>query len=229
MTGGAWPAPADRSDRPAVVSPRAEPPTFCPRCRAEGVAAEALCRSCGDPLALRGYCATCEAFWKRPLGDLCPKHDLPLEPAPPPPEPLGTAGQAAEKWVTVATYGHPNEANAPRIRLEAEGIATWLDGERVAGSTLYQVATGGARLQVPESLAAAARVLLAQTWTARLDPAEGGEPLDDDDDDDPWAGLGPDPGTRRRAVMRVAILLFLFGPGLITLSNLIARLVDFWP
>ncbi len=194
-------------------------PTFCPRCRAEGFAGESLCRNCGDLVAPRGYCSTCEGFWKLAIGEDCPKHDIPLEDAPPPPGPLGTPGERAERWVTVATYNHPNEANPPRIRLEAEGIATFLDGERVAGSTLYQVATGGARLQVPESLASAARVLLAQTWTARLDPLEGPE----DDEDDPWAGLAPDPGARRRTIMKGAILIFLFGPALLTALNLLAR------
>ena len=124
--------------------------------------------------------------------------------------------------MTVATYGHPNEANPPRIRLEAEGIATFLDGERVAGSTLYQVATGGARLQVPESMASAARVLLAQTWAARIEPPEGD--TDPDDDDDPWAGLAPAPGARRRAIMKAAIIIMLFGPGVIALGNVVAHL-----
>jgi len=229
MIGGSLPTPADRAGHPVAIPSGAEPPTFCPRCRADGPPSTTLCRHCGDPLVLRGYCPTCEAFWKRPVDDLCPKHDVALEAPPPPLEPLGTPGQAAEKWVTIATYGHPNEANAPRIRLEAEGIATFLDGERIAGSTLYQVATGGAKLQVPESLAAAARVLLAQTWTARLNPLDGDKPIDDDDEDDPWAGLAPDPGTRRRAIMKVAILLFLFGPGLIAFLNILARTFGLFP
>ena len=222
MTEAMSDSPASKPDRPLAVAPGADPPTFCPRCRAAGVAGEGLCRECGERLALRGYCATCEGFWKRPVGAECPKHDVPLEDAPPAPERLGTPGERAERWVTVATYAHPNAANPPRIRLEAEGIPTFLDGERVAGSTLYQVATGGARLQVPESLADASRVLLAQTWDARIVHPEGAEPLDDEDD--VWAGLAPSPGTRRRTIMKGAILVFLFGPGLIILGSAVARL-----
>ena len=198
---------------------------FCPRCLADGFSDEGLCRACGEVVIPSGYCPTCEAFWKRPIGADCPKHDAPLEDAPPPPGPLGTPGQSAERWVTVATYSHPNEANAPRIRLEAEGIATFLDGERVAGSTLYQVATGGARLQVPESLASSARVILAQSWTARLDRLEDSE----NDEDDPWAGLAPNPGARRRTIMKGAILVFLFGPALLTVLNLVAQMFGLRP
>ena len=207
-----------RPDRPMDYPPGVEP-TFCPRCHASE-AQGGLCQACGEGVAACGYCATCEAFWRHPIGAICPKHDVELEAAPPLPEPLGTPGQAAERWVTVATYAHPNEANAPRIRLEAEGVPTWLDGARVAGATLYQVATGGVRLQVPESLAGSARVLLAQTWGPQLDPHD--DP-DLHDDDDPWAGLEPVPGTRRRAVMKAAILLFLFGPGLVTVLNALAQ------
>ena len=54
----------------------------------------------------------------------------------------------------------------PRIRLEAEGIPTMIDGARMGDRSMYQVATGGVRLRVPEDLAADARVILAQTWSA---------------------------------------------------------------
>ena len=189
-------------------------PTFCPGCRAAGDPARALCEDCGERLVPRGHCATCEGFWSLPVGVDCPKHDVPLDPAPPPSRPAGDPGRLAERWATVATYVHPNEANAPRIRLEAEGIPTFLDGERIAGVTLFQVATGGARLQVPESLASAARVLLDQTWAAPV-------AADVEDEDDPWAGLAPEPGDRRRAVMKGAILLILFGPGLLALARLV--------
>ena len=209
--------PAKRPARPITV-PAGSVPFYCPKCDESGDSG-GLCHDCGESLAACGYCSTCEAFWKRPEGATCPKHDVELEDAPPPLEPLGTPGQVAERWVTVATYSHPNEANPPRIRLEAEGVPTFLDGARVAGATLYQVATGGVRLQVPESLATQARILLTQTWTAQLDPSDG----DESDDDDPWAGLAPVPGTRRRAIMKWAILCFLIGPGLITLLDSLAR------
>ena len=211
-----------RGDRPVRL--RDAPAAFCTRCRLDGSAVASLCSECGERLVPRGYCPTCEGSWRLRVGDPCPKHDLPLEPAPPPPEPIGQPGRPAEAWVTVATFGHPNEANAPRIRLEAEGVPTFLDGERIASSALYQVATGGVRLQVPGSQAATARILLAQTWAA---PPINPDDADDDlhDDDDPWLGLAPEPGTRRRAIMKVAIVVFLFGPGLVTLVNVLAGLL----
>ena len=219
MFSGSSDSSPRRSEGPIAAPPAVEP-TYCPRCGGLGDSDGGICRQCGETLIPCGYCSTCEAFWRRPLAEPCPKHDVALEDAPPPLEPLGTPGQVAERWVTVATYGHPNEANAPRIRLEAEGVPTFLDGARVAGSTLYQVATGGVRLQVPESLVAPARVLLAQTWTPPDNPAADPGL---DDEDDPWAGLAPTPGTRRRAVMKAAILLFLFGPGLIALCNALGQ------
>ena len=39
------------------------------------------------------------------------------------------------------------------IRLEAEGIPTFVDGERMGSRSMYHVATGGVRLMVPDSLA----------------------------------------------------------------------------
>ncbi len=162
-----------------------------------------LCVECGETLRPQGYCAICEGFWKLDPGADCPKHEVELldELHAPRPSP---DGRAEASLVTVATFSHPNEANAPRIRLEAEGIPTFLDGERIAGSTLYQVATGGVRLQVPSTLASAARILISQTWS----PPIGA----DEDLDDAWENLAPEPGTRRRTVMKLAILVFLFGP-----------------
>jgi hypothetical protein len=118
--------------------------------------------------------------------------------------------------VTVATFSHPNQANAPRIRLEAEGIPTFLDGERIAGNTLYQVATGGVRLQVPASLASAARILIAQSWSPPIQA--------DDDLDDAWEDLAPEPGARRRAIMKLAICVILFGPIVVALVSALAGL-----
>jgi hypothetical protein len=66
--------------------------------------------------------------------------------------------------VTVRSFPHTVAANAARIRLEAEGIPTFLSGARMAESVAYQVATGGVKLQVPRALLADARVLLAQSW-----------------------------------------------------------------
>ena len=200
--------------RPGSLAPR-----FCDRCRGEGSADGSLCPDCGESLVDRGYCPTCEGFWKQRVGSACPKHEVELVEAPPEPPPLGLPG-VRTALVTVATFSHPNQANAPRIRLEAEGITTFLDGERIAGSTLYQVATGGVRLQVPAPQASAARILLAQTWAPPQ--AEGDDA--DDDLDDAWDDLAPEPGQKRRAIMKLAILVFLFGPAVIALTTFLSNL-----
>ena len=192
------------------------PPRYCPRCRIEGKADGPLCVECGETLRDQSYCPTCEGFWKLDAGADCPKHEVELlDEAPAPPEVFGSPGERTS-LVTVATFSHPNQANAPRIRLEAEGIPTFLDGERIAGNTLYQVATGGVRLQVPSSLASAARILISQTWSA---------PPDADDLDDAWDELAPEPGARRRAIMKVAILVILFGPIVVALISMASRLL----
>jgi hypothetical protein len=195
---------------------RPDVPRYCPRCRVAAADEGSLCVDCGESLRDQGYCPICESYWKLDPGLDCPKHDVALVDEAPRIEIFGAPGERTT-LVTVATYTHPNLANAPRIRLEAEGIPTFLDGERIAGSTLYQVATGGVRLQVPSPLASAARILISQTWTV---PREDGEDLDD-----AWEDLAPEPGLRRRAVMKLAILLFLFGPILVALVTLLARLL----
>ena len=50
-----------------------------------------------------------------------------------------------------------------------EGV---LDGERMGSAAMYAVATGGVKLQVPDSLAADARVLLSQSWAPPVDADE---------------------------------------------------------
>jgi hypothetical protein len=195
-------------------------PRYCPRCGGDGEGAGPLCRDCGETLRSRGYCAICESFWKLGPGSDCPKHEVELLEEVPRSEPFGVPGERP-MLVTVATFSHPNQANAPRIRLEAEGIPTFLDGERVAGNTLYQVATGGVRLQVPSPLASAARILISQTWAP--------PPETDDDIDDAWEDLAPEPGLRRRAIMKLAIIVFLFGPSVVVLISAIARWVDGGP
>ncbi len=199
------------------TSPIASPPRFCERCGGDGGSAGPLCAQCGETLVERGYCPTCEGFRKQPIGATCPKHEVALEPAPPPGPSYGPPGERTS-LVTVATFSHPNQANAPRIRLEAEGIPTFLDGERIAGNTLYQVATGGVKLQVPASFGSTARILMAQTWTP--------PPADDDDEDleDAWDDLAPEPGLKRRAIMKAAIVLVLFGPVVIALLTTLSKL-----
>jgi len=195
---------------------RPEAPRYCPRCLGEASPDRSLCEACGETLHEQGYCPICERFWKIDQGRTCPKHDVELIDQPPPSKPFSSP----EDWaslVTVATFAHPNQANGPRIRLEAEGIPTFLDGERIAGNTLYQVATGGVRLQVPESLASAARILIDQTWTPPTEP--------DDDLEDAFEDLAPEPGRRRRAVMKLAIWVILLGPVVTFLFALIADLL----
>ncbi len=184
-------------DRSPMPGANPAPPRYCPRCRGEGAGEGPLCRDCGETLRDRGYCPICEGFWKLDPGTDCPKHDVELIDEAPPTETFGSL-------VTVATFAHPNQANAPRIRLEAEGIPTFLDGEHVAGNSFSQVATGCVRLQVPTSLASAARVLIAQTWSP--------PPESDDGLDDAFEELAPEPGSWRRGVMKLMIWAMLLGP-----------------
>jgi hypothetical protein len=110
----------------------------------------------------------------------------------------------------VATFADALHAEAPRIRLESEGIPTFLEGERMGSPSMYQVATGGVKLQVPESLATEARILLAQTWAS----AEG------DDLDDAWDDLAPDTSATWRDLGRAVVLLVLLAPLLLGLISI---------
>lgn len=121
----------------------------------------------------------------------------------PEPTPIG-------RWVTVVTCGHPFAAEARRLRLEAEGIPTFLDDSRMGTDALYQVATGGIKLQVPIGLVDEARVLLAQSWAI--------PPMDELDE--AWEDLGPASGNlfnqvalkiAHVALLSVTLLLFLLG------------------
>lgn len=176
-------------------------PRFCPRCRKGRPDGATLCPECGETLADRGYCAVCGRFWLLALGTSCPKHEIPLDAAPP--SRAVTDETDFTDWISVETFAHPIAAEAPRIRLEAEGIPTFLDGERVGGHGLYGVAIGGVRLQVPRHLAQEARIVLSQTWATAAA---------DDDLDDAWDDLAPEPGARRRAVMKAVIVLILLFP-----------------
>ena len=191
-------------------------PRFCPRCGREGPEGKDLCPECGERTIRRGYCPTCEATWPLPVGVPCPKHDLDLEPEPRE-GPRRLHDGPAPALVTVGTFADALKAEAPRIRLEAEGIPTFLEGERMGGRSMYLVATGGVKLQVPETLEADARVLLGQTWKPSAAP---------DDLDDAWDELAPDPGSVRRAVMKGVILFLVFAPPLIVLFLPLARLIN---
>jgi hypothetical protein len=197
---------------------RASEPRFCPGCNAVGTPSAVLCGDCGASLVPQGYCGVCDTHWRLPVGMPCPKHELPLEP-PPGPESEAeagsrwTCGHAHDlTWVTVGRYGDPLRAEVPRIRLEAEGIPTFVEGGRMGGPSMYQVATGGVKLQVPASLAADARVLLAQTWSPAFDPDSSGDDLDD-----AWDELAPDAGAIWRDVGRAAVLFVLVAPLLASL------------
>ncbi len=105
---------------------------------------------------------------------MCPKHDVELIEI----EPFRcerSTERVAIQWVPVCTFQNPAESEPLRIRLEAEGIPTFIDGERMASHLLGHGARGGVELLVPIEHVQEARVILAQSW--RID-------LDDDWDDD---------------------------------------------
>ena len=72
-------------------------------------------------------------------------------------------------WVTVTVFPNSLAAAVPRTRLEAEGIPTFLDGERMGSLGMYDVATRGVKLQVPANRAAEARIILSQSWSLPTD------------------------------------------------------------
>lgn len=183
-------------------------PRFCGRCDRDVDADKTLCESCGERVRGQGYCPICERFWRLQAGTPCPKHDVPLEQDRPGDE-FPTEEGPIPRWVTVETFGDSMKAEAPRIRLEAEGIPTFVEGARMGSHSMYPVATGGVRLQVPEPLVADARVVLSQNWS----PVKA-----EDDLDDAWDELAPEPGSVRRRVMKAAILLSLFGPLVVALA-----------
>ena len=78
----------------------------------------------------------------------------------------------------------------------------------MGGQSMYLVATGGVKLQVPQALADDARILLSQSWSLPTAP---------DDLDDAWEELAPESGRRRRRVMKGALIVLLFGPLLLGL------------
>ena len=123
-------------------------PSFCSGCgklppQGPGVQA---CPSCGDRLILQGFCPVCECYLRLPVGSACPKHDLPLEARAPVRPQLDDAGKPL-KWVTVGQFSDSMAAEPPRIRLEAEGIPTFVEGERMGSRSMYHVATGGSEAQ----------------------------------------------------------------------------------
>lgn len=193
-------------------------PLYCPRCGQAGPddPSATLCDRCGDTLRGQSYCGICERFWCLPAGSPCPKHDLPLEEHTGGDRPA-SEGTSAIDWVTIAQYGSAADVQGPRLRLESEGIPTFIEGERMGSLSVYNVATGGPKLQVPRELAADARVLLDQTWEGSKAAGEA---------DDEYDELAPEPGARRKAVMRVIIILvLLFPPAAVLFLMLLFRLM----
>ncbi len=155
------------------------------------------------------------------MGVPCPKHDLELDALGPPRPPLeGVDG--SQRWVTVADLADTVSIEPARIRLEAEGIPTFVDGERMGSRSMYQVATGGIRLKVPEHLAADARIILSQTWRATVAELDIEEVEEDDPDEirarGPHANEPVEPPSVRSSILlflaiglsTLAMLLFLF-------------------
>jgi hypothetical protein len=141
-------------------------PRFCPDCaRAADLDHEStLCADCGDTLIPQGYCPICESYWRLAVDVPCPKHETLLEAGPPEQfEPIEL--DQAVSWVTVRVFADSLAAAIPRSRLEAEGIRTFLEGERMGSPAMYRVATGGVKLQVPAHQTTEARIILSQSWS----------------------------------------------------------------
>ena len=190
-------------------------PRFCPGClRAASEEDLRLCAACGETLLPQGYCATCEDYWTLAAGMPCPKHETPLEAGAPGRATFHTvASGSVPRWVTVGTFADAMEAEVQRIRLESEGIPTFLEGERMGSLSMYQVATGGVKLQVPQPLLADARILPRQSWSSEVE--------DDDALDDAWDELAPAPGALRRSVMTWMIVFILVSPLVLALVTLL--------
>lgn len=154
-------------------------PAFCPSCRKGFASAgpHGLCDECGARLVDRGYCPVCEGFANAEVGDPCPKHDVPLEDGP---QAVAPRADVRGPWVEVGRFRDAMDCQPPRIRLEAEGIPTAVDGERVGSQSMHPAFAGGVVLRVPESLAGDARVILSQKWS---DDAEALGIEDDDWDE----------------------------------------------
>jgi hypothetical protein len=160
-------------------------PAYCPRCDRDVPAGAALCPRCGERAREQGVCPICERSWRLAAGASCPKHDLPLVSWAEHREGTTPDPQAAGGWVMVARFRHTLAAEPPRIRLEAEGIPTFLDGARMGSNALHNPARGGVGLMVPRGLEADARVVLDQSW--------GPVPTPDDDLENAWDDLEPRP------------------------------------
>jgi hypothetical protein len=153
-------------------------PRFCPDCAraADQAHDSSLCAECGHTLMPQGYCSICESYWRLAVDVPCPKHDIPLEGAPPEQfEPIESGHPIS--WETVKVFADSLAAAVPRSRLEAEGIRTFLEGERMGSPLMYRIATGGVKLQVPAHQTAEARIILSQSWALPVDENADSEDL----------------------------------------------------
>lgn len=187
-----------------------ETPRFCPDCGRAAVASDdVLCRHCGSSLAIQGYCPICECRVRRRVGELCPKHDVKLLPDDVEDRPRLPDGTATS-WVTVRRFPDSLAVAGARIRLEAEGIPTFVEGERMGSPTMYRVATGGVKLQVPAEYVAEARVILDQAWSW---PDEDlGLAEDMADEEESREELPPEPDPARSFLIEVIVILAIAIP-----------------
>ena len=197
-------------------------PRFCPRCRKAGGDGQVLCAVCGETMAMSGFCPVCDTFLSLAPGDLCPKHDLELD-VNAPPRQSEMMETAFTDWVRVASFPHSIAAEAPRIRLEAEGIPVFLDGERMGSQGAYSNAVGGTQLLVPRQLEQEARVLLSQSWSLPFPPddeIDGESDVKDavwDEIDGEREWVEDEAWAKRREVMKGFIVLFLISPAIVAI------------
>ncbi len=185
-----------------LPNPRQEStaPGFCARCQKRRNRELRLCSDCGDRVVDQGYCGICERYWLLGVGEFCPKHDCELEPPPPSLEArLGVTDRSMIVWSTVRSFVNAASLQAPRIRLEAEGIPTLVEGERTAASALGHGISNGMKLKVPSTLLDEARLILSQTWSAAHH---------EDDLETAWEDLEAAPGAKRLVVMKTVIVVF---------------------
>jgi hypothetical protein len=150
-----------KAKRSSLVNPR-----FCPGCKLDnfGDFEGSVCPECGDALRAKGFCPVCESHLSQEAGTLCPKHDIELE-SPQLHERQPIHEGPYVPWVTVSVFPNSAKAGILQGRLEAEGIPTILDGERMGTAGMYFAATRGVMLQVPADRVGDARIILSQNWS----------------------------------------------------------------
>ncbi|MDX2035942.1 MAG: DUF2007 domain-containing protein [Isosphaeraceae bacterium] len=184
---------------------------YCPRCERRSENGPGLCPNCGDTCRIGGFCPICDQSLPVAIGAPCPKHDLPLlDPVEADAEPPGSE---SVELALIRAFTDETEAGAARVRLEAEGIPTFLDSARMGSRSFYSNATGGVKLLVPRELEADARVILDQVWTV--------PETEDEIEEDAFENLAPDPAAWRRSVMKRIILVIIFGPVVLTLLGVL--------